>query len=300
MEVTNWGKKRRTIGGRVMQIYIDNMSYHYQRGTPFEVKAISNLSVNITAGKVHAIVGKTGSGKTTLVHLIAGLLRPTAGKVQIGDDVITATTKKIPFRGKVGVVFQYPEQQLFAETVYKDIAYGPMNQGLRGQALSDRVHRAIELVGLDTTFLDKSPFSLSGGQQRRVALAGVLAMEPKLLILDEPTAGLDRRGTEQLFLLLEKLKQQVTLLIVTHQMDEVARIADRVLVMEQGQLVFIGTPAELFSDRDRLQFYGLALPSITSFIDQLNQHINPPIPTTIFQLPELVTYLEKRQKEGSS
>lgn len=283
-----------------MQIHIDNISYHYQPGTPFEVKAITDLSIDISAGNVHAIVGKTGSGKTTLIHLIAGLLRPTAGQLQIGDDVITATTKKVPFRGKVGVVFQYPEQQLFAETVFKDIAYGPTNQGMNGLALTERVQQAIELVGLDPSLLDKSPFALSGGQQRRVALAGVLAMEPKLLILDEPTAGLDKRGAEQLLTLLEKLKQRMTLLIVTHQMDEVARIADRVLVMEQGQLVFTGTPAQLFTDRERLQSFGLALPAITQFIDQLNQHLQPLIPTSIYQLPALVAHLESRRKEGSS
>jgi energy-coupling factor transport system ATP-binding protein len=285
-----------------MDIHVKNISYVYQKGTPFEEHALSDLSLSIPHGIVQAVVGKTGSGKSTLIGLIAGLLRPTTGSIKVGDDIVTAKTKKIPFRSKVGVVFQYPEQQLFAETVYKDIAYGPSNQGISKEQLEERVLQAIGLVGLDESLLDKSPFGLSGGQMRRVALAGVLAMEPSILILDEPTAGLDREGSEQLLQLIQTLHQQkqVTIILVTHQMEEVARLANQVVVMEAGTTAFTGTPVELFGDRKRLERFGLELPSITKLIDKLNQKANPPIPTSLFELGHLVSHLENRRKGSRS
>ncbi|WP_028777729.1 energy-coupling factor transporter ATPase [Shimazuella kribbensis] len=282
-----------------MDIDVKELSYVYQKGTPFEEQALSNVSLAIPHGKIQAIVGKTGSGKSTLIGLLSGLLRPSSGSITIGDYHVTSKTKKIPFRSKVGVVFQYPEQQLFAETVFKDIAYGPSNQGVSLKGIEDRVQQAIKMVGLDETLLSKSPFGLSGGQMRRVALAGVLAMEPSILILDEPTAGLDRAGSEQLLSLIQSLheKNQVTIILVTHQMDEVARLADQVLVMDKGESAFYGTPIELFSDKERLREFGLELPTITKLINHLNHRINSPIPTSIFELDQLVAYLEKRRKE---
>lgn len=281
-----------------MEIHVKNVNYIYQKGTPFEDQALSDVSVSIQNGIVQAVVGKTGSGKSTLIGLIAGLLRPTSGTIQIGNDIVTPKTKKIPFRSKVGVVFQYPEQQLFAETVYKDIAYGPSNQGLTEDECRERVVQAIQLVGLDESLLDKSPFGLSGGQMRRVALAGVLAMEPSVLILDEPTAGLDKAGSEQLLSLIKELhwQKKVTIIIVTHQMDEVARIADHIFVMDHGEIAFEGSPLTLFEDRQQLTAFGLELPTITKLIDQLNEKVYPPIPTTLFELDELAAHLEKRRK----
>lgn len=283
-----------------MEIRVKNINYIYQKGTPFEEHALSDVSVCISKGIVQAVVGKTGSGKSTLIGLIAGLLRPASGTIQIGNDIVTPKTKKIPFRSKVGVVFQYPEQQLFAETVYKDIAYGPSNQGLTEDECKERVVQAIQLVGLDESLLDKSPFGLSGGQMRRVALAGVLAMEPSVLILDEPTAGLDKAGSEQLLSLIRELhlQKKVTIIIVTHQMDEVARIADQILVMDHGKIAFEGSPLTLFEDRQRLTAFGLELPTITKLINDLNEKVYPPIPTTLFELDELAAYLEKRRKGG--
>lgn len=282
-----------------MDIDINQISYVYQEGTPFEEQALTDVSFTIPHGMVQAIVGKTGSGKTTLIGILSGLLRPTSGSITIGDDIVTAKTKKIPYRSKVGIVFQYPEHQLFAETVYKDIAYGPTNQKISPEEIQERVHRAARLVGLDDSLLDKSPFGLSGGQMRRVALAGVLAMEPSILILDEPTAGLDKAGAEQFLNLIQALHQQkqMTIIFVTHQMDEVARLADRVLVMEKGQAVFQGSPTELFSDRSRLHTFGMEPPTITKLIDCLNERIYPPIPSSIFKLDELVDQLELRRKE---
>lgn len=285
-----------------MDIDIRNLSYVYHSGTPFEEQALSNMSLSIPHGIIQAIVGKTGSGKSTLIQLIAGLLRPTTGSISVGKHEVTSKTKKIPFRSKVGVVFQYPEQQLFAETVFKDIAYGPANQGVPPNQWKDRVHHAIHLVGLDETLLDKSPFALSGGQMRRVALAGVLAMEPSILILDEPTSGLDHEGSEQLLNLIQSLheKKHVTIILVTHQMDEVARLADQVLVMDNGLLGFLGTPAQLFDDREKLLSFGLDLPIITKFIYRLNEHVNPSIPTSFFDLQQLVSHLEHRRKGSRS
>jgi energy-coupling factor transport system ATP-binding protein len=283
-----------------MEIHVKGVNYIYQKGTPFEAQALSDVSVTVPNGIVQAVVGKTGSGKSTLIGLMAGLLRPSSGTIQMGDDIVTSKTKKVPFRSKVGVVFQYPEQQLFAETVYKDIAYGPSNQGLTEEECKQRVLRAIQLVGLNESLLEKSPFALSGGQMRRVALAGVLAMEPSVLILDEPTAGLDKAGSEQLLSLIRTLHEQkkVTIIMVTHQMDEVAKIADRIVVMDQGQIAFEGTPLALFEDRQRLTAFGLELPAITKLIDRLNEKVEPPIPTTFFQLDELAAYLVERRKVG--
>ncbi|MCH5585968.1 energy-coupling factor transporter ATPase [Shimazuella sp. AN120528] len=285
-----------------MDIHVNDISYVYQKGTPFEEEALSNLSLSIQHGIIQAIIGKTGSGKSTLIGLLSGLLRPSKGSITVGEDKVTATTKKIPFRSKVGVVFQYPEHQLFAETVYKDISYGPTNQGIPAEEIKNRVYHAIDLVGLDESLLEKSPFSLSGGQMRRVALAGVLAMEPSILILDEPTAGLDRIGSEQLLSLIHHLHQQkqVTIILVTHQMDEVARLAGQVLVLEKGQAVFNGSPVELFSERSRLDKLGMEPPSLTKLIDRLNERIHPPIPTSLFELDQLVAHLELRRKVGNN
>lgn len=224
-----------------------NFSYEHTRRS-----ALDNVSLIIPAGSYTAIVGHTGSGKSTLVSLVDGLLKPDQGKVQVGSVTVDSAASRADLaklRQHVGFVFQFPEQQLFAETVAKDIAFGPENLGWPADKVNTAVQNALDMVGLPATLMDRSPFMLSGGQMRRVAIAGVLAMDPSVLILDEPTAGLDAQSTEQLLTLVKKMHDQGrTILLITHQMDQVARYADQVVVMNHGRLVANTTPAKLFSD----------------------------------------------------
>ncbi len=281
-----------------MDINLRELAYIYQADTPFAEQALQAISLTIKHGTLQAIVGKTGSGKSTLIQLIAGLLRPTQGSIQVGEHIVNAKTKRILFRSQVGVVFQYPEQQLFAETVYRDIAYGPTNQRLTTETVHERVLEAAKRLGLTEDLLERSPFTLSGGQMRRVAIAGVLAMDPAILILDEPTAGLDQWAKDQLMTLLKQIHQQkqVTIILVTHQMEEVAQLADQVIVMEKGHCVYQDSPANLFADQAKLIGFGLEAPKITQLINKLNERLSPPIPTSIFQLSELVAHLEERRQ----
>lgn len=281
-----------------MDIDLKELSYIYHPHTPFQEQAIDNLSLTIPHGTFQAIVGKTGSGKSTLIQIIAGLLRPTSGRIQVGEHIVSAKTKQIPYRLEVGIVFQYPEHQLFAETVYRDIAYGPTNQGLPSEMVFKRVHSAIQMVGLSPNLLEQSPFTLSGGQMRRVAIAGVLAMEPSILILDEPTAGLDQQAKEQLLTLIERLheEKQRTIILVTHHMDEVVRLSGSVMAMDQGKCSYLGSPDDLFQRPDVLLKHGLEPPDITKLIYRLNGRVTPPIPTSIFKLEDLVSYLEHRRR----
>lgn len=285
-----------------MELIIKNLSHVYGVGTPFERKALHSIDLHIPSGSYTAIIGHTGSGKSTLIQHLNGLLRPTTGEIQLGEFVVAPEKKKLSLRSlrrKVGLVFQYPEYQLFEETVEKDIAFGPLNFDLPEDLVRKRVKEAMTLVGLDyEKYKDVSPLSLSGGQKRRVALAGVLVLQPEVLILDEPTAGLDPRGKSEILEQLYRLHRQEnrTTILVTHNMEDAARYADQIIVMKDGKIFLQGTPAEVFQQGEAIQQIGLDLPDITKFILQLNQHVHPPISTDIFTIEKLEEVLSKRRK----
>ncbi len=254
-----------------MSIKAENLTYVYMQGTPFEATAIENVSFDIEDGEFVAIIGHTGSGKSTLIQMLNGLLMPTSGRVLVDGVAFSESKKDLKeVRGKVGIVFQYPEYQLFEQTVALDVAFGPKNQGLPQDEIDSRVKEAIEDMGLDYEEVkDMSPFELSGGQKRRVAIAGVLAMNPGVVVFDEPTAGLDPMGRELLFRSISELKSKgKTIILVSHSMDDVARLADRVFVMYHGRLAMTGTPEEVFSEKS--SEYGLNLPQLTQLVGKLN------------------------------
>lgn len=249
-----------------MSIKIEDLSYVYMEGTPFEKRALDNVNLEINDKEFVAIIGHTGSGKSTLVQHLNALLKPSSGRILIDNinlwDKATSRSRK---RKEVGLVFQYPEYQLFEETVEMDIAYGPKNLGLNADEITKRVKRAMDTVGLEyETYRELSPFELSGGQKRRVAIAGVVAMEPKVLILDEPTAGLDPRGREEILHQIKLLHHQyeMTTIIVSHSMEEVAKIADRVIVMNEGKCILDGTCSKVFNEVKVLEKIGLAVPQV--------------------------------------
>lgn len=247
-------------------IRIENLTHTYGEGTPFRRSAVENLSLDIYHGEFLGLIGHTGSGKSTLIQHLNGLLKPTGGRVLLDGEDIWADPKKIrSVRFRVGLVFQYPEYQLFEETVYKDIAFGPSNMGKTGAELDRCVRESAKLVGLGEDTLEKSPFELSGGQKRRVALAGVMAMRPEVLILDEPTAGLDPAGRENLMANIRDYRENTgsTILLVSHSMDEVARNADRILVLKSAGILMQGTPKEVFARGEELLSAGLDVPQAT-------------------------------------
>ena len=242
------------------------LSYIYSAGSPFERQALKDVSVRFEQGELVGIIGHTGSGKSTLIQHLNGLLRPTAGQVLLEGHDIWEKPKEIrAVRFRVGLVFQYPEYQLFEETVRRDIAFGPRNMGLSEEEIAVRVQRAAEDVGLRPELLDKSPFELSGGEKRRAAIAGVMAMEPEVLILDEPTAGLDPRGREQVLAQIRRYRQEhgTTVLLVSHSMEDVASLADRVLVMHEGRVAMLAPTEEVFSRAEELSAMGLSVPAVT-------------------------------------
>ncbi|MBE7017131.1 MAG: energy-coupling factor transporter ATPase [Ruminococcaceae bacterium] len=247
-------------------IRTEGLSHIYSRGTPFEKLAIDNINIDIEAGEFIGIIGHTGSGKSTFIQHLNGLLPPNRGKV-IVDDVDIASSKAATrdVRFKVGLVFQYPEYQLFEETVYKDIAFGPKNMGLSSEEIDRRVRAAAGFVGVSEELFELSPLELSGGQKRRVAIAGVIAMEPKVLILDEPTAGLDPAGRESILGNIGYYQRTTgaTVLLISHSMDDVARIASRLVVFNEGRIAMDGTPAEVFERAEELTAMGLAVPKAT-------------------------------------
>lgn len=259
-----------------MDIKLQQVSYAYAKGTPFEKRALFDVDLNIESGTYKAIIGHTGSGKSTLLQHFNGLLKPTSGTVQIGGWTIEPNKKPKelkPIRQKVGIVFQFPEHQLFEETVLKDIMFGPMNFGVSKEEAESRARSLISVVGLPEEVLEKSPFDLSGGQMRRVAIAGVLAMEPEVIVLDEPTAGLDPRGQKEImdmFYTLHKEKSLTTIL-VTHSMEDAARYADQVAIMHEGKSVLVGSPRELFGNEEMLKGYRLELPRIVKFQRRLER-----------------------------
>ena len=245
-----------------MPIKIEHMFHTYQAGSPFQSDALTDIDFTIEDGDLLALIGHTGSGKSTLAQHLNGLLTPTAGRVLVdGQDINGKDVNRRALRQRVGLLFQYAEYQLFEETVYKDIAFGPKNQGLTGKELDHRVRRAFARVHLPQEVLEKSPFELSGGQMRRVALAGVVAMRPSVLVLDEPIAGLDPKGRDELMEVISDLHRGgVTIVLISHNMDDVARIATRVAVLDKGRLAMLGTPREIFSRGDELLAMGLDVP----------------------------------------
>ena len=258
-----------------MSIKIENLTYVYMPKTPFEKKALDNVSLEIEDGEFLAVIGHTGSGKSTLIQHLNGLLKPASGKIYVDrTDITDKDTKLVDIRKKVGLVFQYPEYQLFEETIEKDIAFGPNNLELSSEEVSRRVKKSMEMVGLDyETYKNVSPFDLSGGQKRRVAIAGVIAMEPKVLILDEPTAGLDPQGRddilEQIKLLHEKYK--MTIVLVSHSMEDVGKLAQRIVVMNKGKVELLGKPSEVFKEVETLEKIGLAVPQVTYLMRVLRE-----------------------------
>ena len=255
-------------------IRIEHLTHTYSAGTPFQRSAVEDVSLDIMPGEFLGIIGHTGSGKSTLIQHLNGLLRPTQGRILLDGKDIWAEPKKIrQVRFQVGLVFQYPEYQLFEETVYKDIAYGPGNMGLDRDEIDRRVRESAALVGLTEDQLEKSPFELSGGQKRRVAIAGVIAMEPKVLILDEPTAGLDPAGAASILANIETYRQanHATVILVSHSMEDVARLTDRLLVMNGSRLAMDGTPSEVFSRAQELLAMGLNIPQVTQVFLKLKK-----------------------------
>lgn len=258
-----------------MGISLKNVYYTYQEGSPFEGQALSDISLEIKDRSYTAIVGHTGSGKSTLLQLLNGLLCPTQGEIQFDDFVLDRESdqKKMKhLRKKVGLVFQFPESQLFAETVLADVAFGPQNFGVSRERAEEIAKDKLAVVGLNDAIYNKSPFELSGGQMRRVAIAGILAIEPEILVLDEPTAGLDPVGRKELMALFETLhKNGMTIVLVTHTMDDVANFADTVYVLKGGNLVLEGSPSSVFQEVEYLQKIQLGVPKITNFALQLQQ-----------------------------
>lgn len=286
-----------------MSITVENLTYTYSKGLPNETRALENVSFQLEPGEFAAVIGHTGSGKSTLMQQLNGLLRPDSGKITVGEVCITdPSTKMTEVRRKVGLVFQYPEYQLFEETVAKDLAFGPKQVGMTGEKLDRVVEESIRLTGLDYEEVkERSPFELSGGQKRRVAIAGVLAMKPEILILDEPTAGLDPSAHRDVLELIRRIhrKERMTILLVSHNMGDVAELADRVLVMNRGKLVMNGTPAEVFSRGEPLWEMGLGLPPATEFMERLKDRM-PGIDTAQLSIEdaakEICRYLKGRKK----
>ena len=280
-------------------IRTEHLRYVYSAGTPFEKAAVDDVSLEIEKGELVGVIGHTGSGKSTLVQHLNGLLRPTSGKVLIdGQDIWAKDTNRRAIRFKVGLVFQYPEYQLFEETVYKDIAFGPKNMGLSEAEVSDRVYEAADFVGLDKEMLQRSPFELSGGQMRRAAIAGVMAMRPEVLILDEPAAGLDPHGRDSILRRIARYHDamQSTVLLVSHSMEDIAQYATRVLVMNNAKVGMYGGVAEVFAHSGELIAMGLDVPQITRVFMELSRRgfqVSPSVYTVEQGREEILRYLRE-------
>ena len=269
-----------------MSIVIENLSHIYMKGSPFEKVALSDINLRIDEEEFVAIIGPTGSGKSTLVQHFNGLLKPTQGRIIVNGIEVSGSNLK-ELRKQVGIVFQYPEHQLFEETVYKDIAFGLHKQGLDTKEIDERIRKTIKMVGLHEDVLEKSPFELSGGQKRRVAIAGVLVMNPKILVLDEPTAGLDPKGRDEIFNFILQLYKDMhmTIILVSHSMEDVARLARRVIVMYKGKIAMDGYAGEVFSKAEQLENMGLSAPQISYLMRKLKKII-PEINENIFTISE--------------
>lgn len=285
-----------------MSITVEDLQYTYVPGTPFSHTALSDVNLTIEDGEFVGLIGHTGSGKSTLIQIMSGLIRPMGGRVLVGgQDIFAKNADKMALRRTVGVVFQYPEYQLFEESIQKDIEFGPRKTGVPESELQDRVMEAMALVDLDyETYKDISPFELSGGQKRKVAIAGVLAMRPQVLILDEPIAGLDPQGRTALMELLRVLNRNgVTIVIVSHNMDGLAEYATRIVAMKEGRVHMNGTPAEVFSQHDRLREAGLDLPQAARMVELLRAR-GWDIPAGIIRYGELRDWLRARLGGGAA
>ena len=270
-------------------LQIEHLTHTYSAGTPFQRSAVEDMNLSVMDGEFLGIIGHTGSGKSTLIQHLNGLLKPTSGRILLQGKDIWAEPKKIrDVRFQVGLVFQYPEYQLFEETVYRDIAFGPTNMGLTGAELDRRVHDAARFAGLDEGLLQKSPFALSGGQKRRVAIAGVIAMEPEVLVLDEPSAGLDPRGREELLAHIRAYHKERgnTVVLVSHSMDEIAQNVDRIAVLSDAHVLMSGTPREVFPQVDTLRELHLDVPHMTALADSLRRD-GMPLPGNILTVDEM-------------
>lgn len=280
---------------------LKNVGFVYGKGTPFEKRAVDDVSLKIEQGEFIGVIGHTGSGKSTLMQMLNGLIRPTDGQVLLDGNDIWEQPKNIRrIRFKVGMVFQYPEYQLFEETVYKDIAFGPQNQGKQGDELDKAVREAADFTGLKPELLQKSPFDLSGGEKRRAAIAGVIAMDPEVLVLDEPTAGLDPMGREVLLSQITRYhkKRGNTVLLVSHTMEDIARVADRIIVMNKGKLEMFAPVKEVFSRGDELEKFGLKVPQITKIMTTLRRK-GFDLPEGVLTVDEaLAALLPLLKKEG--
>jgi len=290
-----------------MDIKLQQVSYAYAQGTPFEKRALFDVDFEIPSHTYQAIIGHTGSGKSTILQHFNALLKPTSGEVHIGDRIVVAGKKAKDLkavRQKVGIVFQFPEHQLFEETVLKDIMFGPMNFGVSEQEAEARAKELVGLVGLPRDVLEKSPFDLSGGQMRRVAIAGVLAMEPEVIVLDEPTAGLDPRGQKEIMDMFYKLHKErgLTTILVTHSMEDAARYADSIVIMHEGKNVLSGTPQEIFKDVETLKNFRLEPPRIVRFQQKIEKMINKSFSKICLTEEELAIEIARvlREERGQS
>ena len=286
-----------------MPIEVRNLTHTYSEGTALKTVAINDVSFRVDEGEFVGIIGHTGSGKSTLVQHLNGLLKPSSGQVLIdGEDLNGEHVDRRALRRRIGLVFQYPEYQLFDETVAKDIAFGPRNQGLTPDQIDERVHYAMDCVRLDyEKYAERSPFELSGGQMRRVAIAGVLAMRPSILILDEPTAGLDPRGRDKILTMLEDLhaREKVTMIMVSHSMDDMARLATRLIVMSEGKVVADGTPREIFAQPEMMASIHLGVPDAARLCAALRAR-GYDLPADLYKPEELRDHLLRIWKEGSA
>lgn len=283
-------------------IKLENVCYTYMQGGPFEKAALQDVSLEIGDGEFIGLIGHTGSGKSTLIQLLNGLIRPTSGRIFVnGKQIGEKETDLRKLRFEVGLVMQYPEYQLFEETVAKDIAFGPTNMGLPKEEVEERVAFAAHMVGLSEEVLKKSPFDLSGGQKRRAAIAGVLAMEPKVLVLDEPTAGLDPAGRDEILYKIKDMHRrlQMTVVLVSHSMEDVAKLADRILVMNQGRVEMFDKPETVFRRGARLMEIGLNIPQITYIMDGL-YHAGLPVREGTYRMEDAVRQLEKLLAETTA
>jgi energy-coupling factor transport system ATP-binding protein len=286
-----------------MDISLSQVEYRYQAGTPFERLAIQDVSIDIPSGTYLALIGHTGSGKSTVLQHLNALLQPTEGIVKIGDHEVKAHEKNKNLRAirqRVGIVFQFPEHQLFEETVEKDIIFGPMNFGVSEKAAKERARVALKQVGLAEEILEKSPFDLSGGQMRRVAIAGVLAMNPDVIVLDEPTAGLDPRGRKEIMNMFYALHKDrnLTTILVTHSMEDAARYADQIVIMQQGRVAKKGTPVEIFSTPEELVQMGLDVPEVVRFQLKLEQKTGLNLGEIYLTIDELTAAVTKQLSGG--
>lgn len=278
----------------------DNLTHRYSVGTPFEVTALDRVNLEVEEGELVAVIGHTGSGKSTLIQHFNGLLKPDEGKVYVdGQDIWESKQSLREARFKVGLCFQYPEYQLFEETAYKDIAFGPHNMGLTDEEIDARVRRAAEFTGVTDEMLEKSPFDLSGGEKRRVAIAGVMAMEPKILILDEPTSGLDPKGRDTILNLIKDYRERTgsTVMIVSHSMEDVADIATKVLVVNESRIVSYDTVPNTYKRASELLEMGLDVPSVTKIFMELHDR-GLPVRTDIYTVEQGIAEINKLRKEG--